>query len=236
MNTRVILLDMDGVILKHPKVSQQVAQRCVKYVGRKLSIDSQSAHKLNKFMYHRFGHTLLGLERLYDYPLQDMIPEFNKQVYPTSFLEQVLETTRDDPEWKTMQKDWNHMMDMCQKKNLHVNVFSNAPFVWCRMVFECMNVKMDAIDMVFSSGDDVMSAALKPQQEVYENVFRFLQHVHRDSYSEIYFVDDNFHNLMPVIDQPYWRPIYMNAHDETIEIQNQYVKTIRSLRDIDKLL
>ncbi len=231
---RVVLLDMDGVILRHPKAITHVSRQCVHYVAQKLVIDHPSAYKLNKLLYQRFGHTLLGLERLYDYDLEKTVPEFNDYVYPSYLLGHIVWTTKEDPIWTDMRKDLAVLLDACDHQGIPVHVFSNAPEVWCRMALSQMNVDPLRFGSILSSGDAVVQCSLKPQKVVYKKVRKHLETKYGVSDLDLYFIDDSFHNLVPVMDQPKWRAIHMDK--DKLRTKNHYLTSIHTLRDLTELI
>lgn len=234
LNTRVILLDMDGVIMKHPRILRKVGENCTHYVAKKLGMDLPTSEKLNKLLYTRFSHTLLGLERLYDYPLEKMVPEFNQFVY-TEQMSEYFTSENDDPLiWQQMKTDLEALLVACNDKQISVNILSNAPYLWCKTILDKLQVPTKSFDSIMTSGDDVMGCALKPQHVVYRNALQYLQYLYRDDDLDIFFVDDSFPNLVPVIDQPNWRPIHMDG--DVFRIQNYYLKTISKLSEIQELI
>jgi FMN phosphatase YigB (HAD superfamily) len=235
LHKKVILLDMDGVMVRHPTLSTHISKGCVQYVSNKLAIDRTSAQKLNKLLYQRFGHTLLGLDRIYDYDLTKTVPEFSKMVYNHTLLETIRTNMMEDPMFHQMTIELKQLLLESQNKDISVHIFTNAPRSWCQTMMDLLKVNMDdfAEHPIFCSGDDIMGTNLKPQPILYKNLLDYLQYVYKDPMLEILFVDDSLQNLMPIMDHPNWTPIYMNGE---LAIGTNHMTTVKSLTDLAELI
>lgn len=180
-STKVALVDFDGVILKNVNVQNQVAQRVVKYVQETTQSSSyQSAERLNKYMYRRFGHTLLGMTEVYGKEVDFSLKDFNAFVYDGLELQQ-----EDFYAVKSELMEWKVFANKMKQHGIPVYIFSNAPNEWCLKFIDEKDFAGFTLDLV-AEPKEMM---LKPKRHVYDNLDKKFMG------KKIYFIDDKIKNM-----------------------------------------
>ena len=77
----MLLLDVDGVIIRNKLLLEHVKYNAVQYVRTKLP-DAKDPTRVNQLLYKRYGHTGRGLKNAFGIDTKD----FNKLVYDDSLL------------------------------------------------------------------------------------------------------------------------------------------------------
>lgn len=229
---KVVLLDVDGVVFKHTRALSAVSHRCNQYVSQKLGVEISTASKINSVLYKRFGHTVLGLERIYDYDIIETLPEFTKFVYSPTLIEYVHKYSADLATMHVMRSELIQLLRHCDKKDIDVYLFSNAPLQWCEMVLSMLNLKNADIG-VFGSGHEIYDGLLKPHTVLYDNIYKFLSNIYKDPYLQLIYTDDSLQNIIPVLEKPNWVPVYMN---ESLYFGSRKMSTIKNLYELVPLL
>lgn len=235
--SKVLLLDMDGVIFHHPRALEHVGKKVTSLVKKVVPSTATmlDAHQINRKLYTSYGHTLLGLRAVYrnDVPTLD---EFNKEVYDDQTLS-YLELIRKSPEVQAKKMEVERVLEIARVKNIPIYIFSNAPLQWCQGILNIMDVcEYFHEDSIFCSSHPVFQdSLLKPQPQLYRSVQDLLQHVHQDGSMELVFVDDSWSNVMPVIGSMGWKPIFLSGNVEG-KITSQWVQTIHTIGDVVPLI
>ncbi len=228
--SRALLLDVDGVLLQHPKILDMVATKADRYVKQELSISSKQAKEVNRILYSSCGHTHLGLKTLLT-SKKHTIRDFNHYIY-TPDLIHYLSTLRQDPDVSQAREDMKHVLHVCSKTNIPVYILSNAPIEWCSQVLRILDIPLYERNILSSDHDLFLTQdVLKPDPTLYKNVEQYLKQQHQDEFIQLLFVDDNFRNLVPVMHTSSWIPIFFSP---TTSIPSMY--SVKSLRDIAQLV
>lgn len=219
---KVLLLDFDGVICKHPKSAAEISRRASQYVKKIVNIkNDKDAATLNKHLYKTFGHTVLGLQKL-GYNIKPS--DFDKYVYSDLDYDNLFN------DFKSSNKDdieaIRKLNIYTKKMDIPLYIFSNAPQVWCNHIMDQM---ID--DQLFFNYVENMND-LKPSYVLYENIsysFRGL---------DIVFVDDQFINFSWTLNNKQWKNIHYNPDsDEDYNIgDKKNLLTIRSLDQLNNIL
>ena len=87
---------MDGVIFRHSGVSLQLNSKVNLFVKKSVNkyMDDGKAFKINTQMYKEFGHTLIGLQKIYDKNLE--IKDYNNFVYDIEFINYIKRSCKED--------------------------------------------------------------------------------------------------------------------------------------------
>jgi FMN phosphatase YigB (HAD superfamily) len=237
MQRKVALLDVDGVVYRHPRVLYHVGHKCVNYVSKKLQVDLPAAQSINTTLYQRFGHTLLGLQRVYDMHIEDIMEEFNSFVYDQKTLK-YLKDSKDDEVVKKLRTEMREFVDFCNNKDVPVYLFSNAPYLWCREIVHMLEIGGTVPSHnILHCGHDSIGYYLKPELTAYKQVETHLRYLYQSEDDEdclkFVFIDDSLTNLVPVMDRKDWTPIYMN---KDIKLDNANILTAASMYDVMPLL
>jgi FMN phosphatase YigB (HAD superfamily) len=221
---RAIVLDVDGVILRSPKPLAKVAQNCCTYVSHKLNMAPREAVRVNKVLYSEFGHTLLGLNRVYAVRATPL--EFTNHVYDMDTLTELAAAHHTDPDFESHAAAARDLFQKCKEEKIPIYLFSNAPALWCIAVAYMKGLHKLGFkeEHVIGCGD-----MLKPEPAIYERVESVLSNV-----EEILYVDDSLKNIVPTLGRPRWRPVhfvpdYSRHHPY---IHSSRMRTISHLSDL----
>lgn len=227
-----LLLDMDGVTLRHHGLSAHVAQRVVSYVQRRVPwrLDRASAEEYNRRIYTQTGHTWLGLRNELGLGAGSL-EEFNAWVYDDETLER-LEEVYKDPVISTQRQDLLSLTRFCRDSRVPVVIFSNAPTSWCVGAAEVLGMPCQVI--LGSDHPVFMGRLLKPDHMLYYNVARYLQSQFQEDRLRLHFVDDTLLNLLPVTHRPDWNPLWFRPQpgDEAKAIAPATVPRVNRLEQI----
>lgn len=188
--SKVFLYDFDGVLFKHPKASWYVSQRASAFVHKTLMLPGKQVT-----------------------PYSELI---NKQLY-TSHGHTVLGLRRMG--YKVSMTEFNDFVytdmpysayeekqnwDIFDKDNVYI--FSNAPSYFCNKI-----AKRDLPNIrdIINDND-----TLKPEHSIYKKI----SHVFPDS--KVYFVDDSFMNILPVMEDEQWVNILHVENAPTTKVRN----------------
>ena len=229
---KALLLDVDGVVFNHKGLSRKVSSNVVNYVAKKLNVEQYEAAGINSLLYSQFGHTHIGMKRVYN--IDHTIHDFSAQVYDDEMLDKLSSTVLDGELMKNS-TDVRLIANKCMMHDIDMYLFSNAPYVWCKNVVNLLMLQ-DVIsnDNILCSDHDVFQGSLKPQKLVYDTIADVISHKHRDDDIQLIYVDDSFTNLVPVLGDRRWRPIYFNK--DGFGINNKTVSTIDNILQIRDMI
>ena len=235
-SSKALLLDVDGVMMRHPRVLHRVAHQVTRYIQTKTPKvhNTLEATELNKMLYSTFGHTHIGLRELYGTRAPSR-NDFNKFVYDKDVLNYL--AIHDNTEQIKESADQVRMLlDYAISSNIPCYVFSNAPDAWCNIVLEMLLVStMIPKSNRFTCDHDVFEDRLfKPDTKLYKNVATFVQQTHHDRDMQMVFVDDSLSNLIPVLNSPVWKPVYLNESECTLT--SEKITHAKRLGDIIHML
>lgn len=182
----MILLDVDGVIVKDYALLDHMKNNVVRYVSKKLP-GLKKPHNVNKLIYSKYGHTAIGLSAEFNVDTRDF-DEFVYDKYLIAHLEDYLDSNEE------FERDANTIRTICDS-GMSVSFFSNSPLVWT----EPIRLKID--ERIHNNGE-----YRKPKLESY---LRFGKEEH------FVFVDDRIENLKPVLFLENWTPIYFSNFRES---------------------
>lgn len=209
---KVLLLDVDGVIIQQPKVIQHVSRNIVQYFSKELDLPMHNALQVNKLLYSEYGHSYRGLRKVFNF--DKSIHHFNTSVYTPDVLQLVKESNQDMLQHVNYMQ-LKQMVLRCRCENVPVYLFTNAPFVWCKTVLSASGLdKFIPDEHIISCDHDVMlyheDDGFKPAGVVYETVQHYINNVHRLEDSLFVFIEDSFKNLVPIVGESSWLPVYLN--------------------------
>lgn len=187
---RVLLLDLDEVVFRHPAAHAVVSRRVVGLMSRTLSLPHQAAGALNRQLYEKHGHTLIGLRK--ELAVRLSVTDFNAAVYAPETLAEVARLPR-HPHTAQRASEAARLLIEMRRRDVDVYVFSNAPRLWCDFALGLVGLGgVFAPERLLTSDScdlDTCDLVLKPSSLSYEIV----QHAVRSS--RIAFVDDSLRNL-----------------------------------------
>lgn len=209
---KVLLLDMDGVVLHQPNMHRFVAMRVGAFVRRKLdpiipNITYDKAESINRSLYTTYGHTLIGLNSVFK--TNTSIAEFNSVVYDSITMDYI-PNFQDDGMMRKNANEVLQVLEECHMRNIPVYIFSNAPIRWNRAVLDMMGLPVRT-DHILGSDHAVFDrkGLLKPQIGLYHEVANLMSYRHNGNH-ELVFVDDSLMNLRPCMGNGTWRPVLFN--------------------------
>lgn len=215
---KVLLLDFDGVVVRHPKSSFEISKRSQEFVKKHTRVKTDfEARVLNAHLYKSYGHTLLGLQKL-GYKVS--VAEFNEYVYSGLDYEGLFKDFK-----RTNRTDIQNIVELnkfCKNQKIPIYIFSNAPNEWCGTIMDMM-----LEDETFYNFID-MSNDLKPSFVLYENVsYKFKG-------NKIVFVDDSFINFSNTIKNKQWLNVHFTT--DTYNIHKNNLVTIDTLEKLYEYL
>jgi FMN phosphatase YigB (HAD superfamily) len=237
MNSKGLLLDMDGVLFKDKVMSYKVSHNICNYVRRRINPVYKMDHvkSVNEGLYKTFGHTYLGLQAVYG-KKSGHLAEFQQQVY-TKELIVALKQRCSNPKLNLEDRtNVESILNLCDEHQIPVYIFSNAPLIWCQTIIEGFGFGAKLSDDHYLTPDRWMSvdgavtgAILKPQKEYYHRVMRVLSDKHGFRMKWI-FVDDQLSNLKEVIGNPHFHCVW-HTHQPPM-----YSSSLSSISHLEQLL
>jgi FMN phosphatase YigB (HAD superfamily) len=232
---KVLALDVDGVVLHHPRVLDHVSRRICSYVrdhvpGR---LNLMEAAALNELLYKSYGHTHRGLQRVYGAAVPPL-EHFQKTIYDGD-VQSLLWDRRHDPMMQMRAADVHRLLEHAARHDVPVYLFSNAPKTWCHAVADVLQLGIPH-DNVLCSGHPVfLDTLLKPDAKLFENVATFIDQSHRsDGPATVVFVDDSWNNLAPLVGQGGWAAVFLSPDGP--RVQSKYVRTVSKLSQVAPML
>lgn len=225
-----VLLDYDGVVLRHPRASRLIRKRCERYTAMLTGgrAGSNAVRDLNHAVYTTFGHTHVGLRRL-GYPSD--IVSFNAQVYGDIDYNALFENTEDD----VLEANVKVLKDVLRlAESYEVKIFSNAPREWCVETMRQVDMSGGAaLAHMQSNFIDLSTTGLvKPDIRAYVAAEIALSWSSCASDGDIYFVDDALVNIAPVFARPGWKSVLFTGSNITLPSGLALVSSIDSLHDL----
>lgn len=239
LNTRpkVVLLDMDGVVIRHPTVFKILTNRVNSFVRQKVNphMSMDKASKINEVLYTEFGHTVIGLQKVYDSNITNK--DFCDMVYNKPFLDYV-DILDQDPEFLEQALDFQKFVAACNKQEIPVYIFSNANYTWCRSILDMMKISSMKDNSIISCDSEAYTdvkneVCLKPNKITY---MKAMQHIYKTTKSrdnlEVVYVDDHIRNLIPVMHNKFWTPVWMNNSKKKYNIHSENMHTINDINQL----
>lgn len=221
MVSRVILMDFDGVLMRHSGVLRSVQNRVVEYVRRNVggggggggggNMTTEDARRLNRDLYGRYGHTHVGMKKLF--VPHTRLNTFNDFVYDPGYLKEILEEYRGDAEVFAGMTQWNTWLDeqLLEGDVDKIAILTNSPGTWPKMWLEAAGMTerfqeiLGSDHVLFEGREDSL---LKPNLRLYERI----EHYHGPT-QMLYFVEDSPGNLEPLLHRPQWIPVLFDGED-----------------------
>ena len=234
MAQKVLLLDIDGVLLKDKLILHNVINNVVRFVQNTTPIkhlDIIQARHLNKTLYKSHGHTLAGLRVAFpsykDYYTNSF---FNRHIYDTSLLNHLYHFTKDTENFRYFKIQFQSIQDKCNDNGIPIYIYTNSPLEWALPIINQLQIDPEN---VFHSNHNIFNdILLKPDVKLYNNVYQILREKHPMSRIECIFVDDSPINLLPILSSSYWTPIHYDETNTTPITRMNYIKMISSLPEL----
>jgi hypothetical protein len=208
---KALLFDVDGVIIKNKQVLTNVSTNIERYFAKKLHLSPKDAVRVNRLIYTEYGHSFYGLKKACG--VTSSLDDFNKYVYDEELMSQ-LSKLKDDFYQSLHSKHLREVAITCKIQKVPIYIFSNAPFEWCHTALEISGLN------AFIPNDNIISCdhsilrffnedGFKPVGMVYHKLKNYIINTERDD-KVLAFVEDSFKNLVPIINDNDWIPIYYN--------------------------
>lgn len=233
--SKALLLDVDGVIIKNNRLLNNVATNITRYCAKKLHLSPNDAVSVNKILYKEYGHSFRGLRKACG--VISSLDDFNHKVYDTDLMFQLSELSADYQQ-SMHSHQLRELAVACKTKQIPIYVFSNAPFEWCHTALRITGMS-DYIptNNIISCDHEVTrffgEDGFKPVKCVYDKVFDFIEYTECNT-KTLAFVEDSFKNLVPIVNENNWIPIY---YQQDIPVHNGlHVVTTKDIRQIKNIL
>ena len=230
--TKEIVADMDGVLFKHTALSKQVASRAISFVKKRINpyMNDKKAKQINEVLYKNYGHTLIGLKELYDPSVT--VKDYCDYVYDTDFINR-MDTTPKDAIFYENAIEVKRFIDRIKMQHIPFYIFSNASVEWCMNGMRMMDIDVEKIQVIGCNSEmHGEGMSLKPYKESYINL---LNHVHDTSgfayKTQIIYIDDQMVNLLPILNNPYWKTIWFNNNKQDV-----YTDRLYTIQELSQLL
>ena len=223
---KVLLLDMDGVILHQPNIHRIVSIRATSFVCNTLrekipNISFHHADTINRHLYTTYGHTLTGLNKVFH--VNKTIDDFNRYVYDDITMNYVPNFQDDALIFKRSQ-NIQKLLDKCAKNKVPVYVFSNAPNHWCKLINNMMHLSIASENIIGSDHPFFADLQLmKPMPHLYYKMDDMIKQRYKDV-CETIFVDDTLINLIPSISMKYWKSVLLCPNSPPMDAGSFHIR------------
>ncbi len=184
MANKVLLLDIDGVLVRDPLLLQHVQYNVVDYVRTKLP-EAKDPARVNRILYKTYGHTARGLKGSFKIDASD----FDEKVYDKKLIDHlwsVITTNEFQQEAK--------IINEIEANGWTVQLFSNSPLVWSVPVMQVLGGRTKNFKD---------HKHLKPSLQAYTKF---------STKNRYLFVDDSLVNLYTAKLLPNWTPIHYSEN------------------------
>lgn len=181
---KILVLDVDGVLIRDQHVLHEVKRRCEAYVAKKLP--GCDAVETNARLYLSHGHTAKGLRDVHGINTTD----FNSFVYQNRVFNCLYEVIYGTD----FQRDATQIHELISE-GWKVTLFSNAPYEWTHAVAFAIS---DEVGVTCFQG-------VKPEPVAYTSFPKAVTKM---------YVDDSLKNLGSVRWEPNWHPVHFSCSDE----------------------
>jgi FMN phosphatase YigB (HAD superfamily) len=228
---KCLLLDFDGVIINNETINENVTEKASCFLAKHTHIKPQSAVKINRKNYRKFGHTLyltnyINKNKKKYEPLT--IDDFNNYVYDEDFIRSNCLSHLNSND-TTLFTEWVYFIDETKRAALFndVYIFSNAPSLWINQIMR----ELERLSGIKMNIDDVISVPEEFHNNLKPDLYPYDQFTSSYSYeSEIIFVDDSETNLQ----YTRWTNVLFDPlkdRDKKADKNNQ-IKTITSPKEL----
>lgn len=183
---RLLLLDVDGVVVRDPLLMQHLTCNIREYIRAKLPEAPEPA-KVARLLYNRYGHTGRGLTSAFGIDSSD----FNEKVYDASIMEHLACVLAS----KEFQEDADSIREI-SRSGWDVRFFSNAPEKWTQPIAKAIS---DSVDWRQEQ------LWWKPDPRAY---------THYSIDDQKFFVDDSIKNLWTANYMWNWRCIHFSPNKQ----------------------
>lgn len=229
---KLLLLDLDGVVLRHPGLSKFVKTRAEHYVQRRLHISLREAEAVNTALYTKHGHTWKGLQTEFGEAASGVLADYNHFVYDWNAMDRLRRAVR-DPEMRACRDDMKALQAECAAHKAPIWIFSNAPMTWCLPVLSILDVDWGlvlSVDNPLLDGNEV-----KPSPLIYGMVNNFIEHTIGPK-TQVLFVDDSMINLEEAIPMPRWQLFHFApGNKRNLDPHPMWHRSIRTINDLQQM-
>ena len=237
ISRKIVLFDVDGVLLRNKLLLHNVSENIVKYVQKTSPIkylDINQARHLTKLLYKSHGHTAEGLRVMFPQKKELFTNKvFSKEVYNNDLLSNLHKYIHYDEELNQFKEEFKYIHDMCNEQKIPIYLFTNSPLNWCYP----LAIQLDIPDThIFHCNHTIFNDIyLKPDPFVYTRVEEHLNEYYmsadKENKPKYIFIDDSPLNLLPIIAKEQWRPI-LYAPNYEIRNEYNYMNTISTLSEL----
>ena len=187
--SQIILLDVDGVLIRNPAIQKYVTHRSVEFVRKYHPNQSYDTVKnLNTICYTKLGHSSFLVRNS-----KQTVVDYNEYV----FDEDTLRFVRNNVTERDVERLHN-VMRLVDYRRIDTGLCTNSPQVYCEELFSSLEYDIRQFDHLITSD----SGFIKPMSAFFDAA-----DVQTNEYSTIHFIDDSVLNTKAVRRRPRW-----NAH------------------------
>jgi FMN phosphatase YigB (HAD superfamily) len=213
-----VLFDIDGVIVRNKPLLHKVGKNCTQFINL-INRDQMYLSELEKYneqLYNIYGHSLKGwlmensdskkyINSNYLYQL------FNRYVYDGTILCELEKYLKSD-EFKSIYYEMTDTISICNSYNISIGLFSNAPYEWCNIVANKINIPLTN---VYSSDHELLHKNMlyKPDINAFNNIQHDMCNKNKNIH-ELIFIDDSLKNITAINNYRIWKPIYFNPENK----------------------
>lgn len=183
MASKILALDIDGVLIRDKLLLEHVRDNCVAYVHKKLP-ECKNPRETNRVLYLATGHTAKGLREKFSIDTRD----FNKTVYDRRLMDHLYSVIHGSE----FQQEAKEIWDLTHK-GWNIALFTNAPKEWAWPVADAIGPAVT----VRCPSDDF--EVFKPDARAYQWL---------PEKSACLYVDDSLKNLGTIRWVPRWQPVH----------------------------
>jgi len=247
----VLLLDVDGVIVRNKPLLNTVARKCIRFVKHSfpMSLSLTEADIVNSTLYKNHGHTIRGINNLvntFEQPQSERMKihkrnhiDFEQIVYDKDTINE-LQAYVDSTDFIAHTVGLAYLCSYLKSLSVPIPVylFSNAPTEWCDIVagkIEGLYNSKYFSDVLSNNHtvcgqNDTYPRMFKPDTELYNGVSMYFKKKYGDQVN-IIFVDDSSVNLTPVLFRNNWTPVQYGLQQDNI-----LIPVVNSMRVLERFI
>ena len=194
---KIVLFDVDGVLIKNKAISKYVTQRSVEFVHRYHPDKSyEQICNLNRICYTKLGHSamLKGSAK----GSKSAVLDYNEYVFDNTTLQFVKDNVTE-----TDVKHIHNVMRIVDRSCTDIGVCTNTPLVYTNQLLSCLAFDITQLDQIITSD----SGMIKPHVDFFNKADKLT-----NTYSTVHFVDDSELNIKAVLNRPKWVAHHVTNH------------------------
>ena len=224
MASKIVLLDVDGVLFTHRPlmniVRNKIAVYTQKYLEthRNIKMTDKECCLFVDNLYRRTGHTMRGMWQYYGADKHLSLRDFNDEVYDSETLRLLGAHLKYNANVQEQRETAQYFVSKCEAANIPVGIFSNAPQQWCDMIVSNYGLNVDPKLLYTSSHPLFHPRRVKPDTSLYNDISDACTNA-----KEIIFIDDSSMNIKGATNVRKWKPIEYTSPDSFYDIAFEHL-------------